>query len=313
MPHSTGQPPFAIETRSLTKRFGRQAAVSDVALRVEAGCIYGFLGGNGAGKTTTIRLILGLLRPTSGGVSVFGRDVARDRIAAAREVGSLLEARATYDQLSGRENLDGTRRLLGLAATEIDRVLDIVDMRPASDRKVGDYSLGMRQRLGLARALLGEPRLLVLDEPMNGLDPDGVRETRAVIRAMPERCGATVFLSSHQLSEVQQTVSHVGLMHEGRLVLQGPIEALLRQTTPELFVRTNDVAAAMRRLRQAGHAPEPDGGGLRITLKGGGDREASAVARLLVEAGLEVSELTPRQASLEDVYMQVQRIAAEAA
>jgi lantibiotic transport system ATP-binding protein len=303
------QGPLAVETRGLSKRFGPVWAAQDVALTVEAGVIYGFLGRNGAGKTTTIRLILGLLRPSAGTVRVFGHDVSRERLQAARQMGSLLEARATYDQLTGRENLDSTRRLLGLPAGEVDRVLEIVDMAGAAGRKVGHYSLGMRQRLGLARALLGAPRLLVLDEPMNGLDPDGIRDMRAVIRDLPARCGATVLLSSHLLSEVEQTATHIGLMHDGRLVMQGPIGELLAKAGPELYVRTDSPARTAGLLNGDGHVTTPEPGGVLVRLDAG-DAQAARINRRLVEAGIEVAELSVRHATLEALYMRTQAEAA---
>lgn len=301
-----GQSELAIASVGLGKRFGSRWAVDGVDLHVEAGSVYGFLGRNGAGKTTTIRLILGLLRPTRGSVSVFGLDVARERIRAARLMGSLLEARATYDQLTGRENLDSTRLMLGLPATEIDRVLELVEMSGAAHRKVGHYSLGMRQRLGLARALLGSPRLLIMDEPMNGLDPDGIRDMRGVIRALPERTGATVFLSSHLLSEVEQIATHIGLMHDGKLVLQGGIGALLKGAASELYLRTADLAATAKRLAAAGYSPRVEGEGLSLPLAGG-DGEAAHINRRLVEAGCAVAELSLRHPDLEALYMQVQK------
>jgi len=296
---------LAVESTDLGKRFGARWAVEGVNLAVEQGAVYGFLGRNGAGKTTTIRLILGLARPTRGQVSVFGCDVAKDRMAAARRMGSLLEARATYDQLTGRENLDSTRLMLGLPATEVDRVLELVEMAGAAGRKVGHYSLGMRQRLGLARALLGRPGLLVLDEPMNGLDPDGIRDMRAVIRTLPERTGATVLLSSHLLGEVEQIASHIGLMHDGKLVLQGPIGELLKGATADLHIRTPDAARATALLTTAGYVPTAVGEGLSIALAGG-DAEAARVNRRLVEGGCAIAALNIRHADLEALYMRVQ-------
>jgi lantibiotic transport system ATP-binding protein len=302
---------FAVESVGLGKRFGPRWAVQDVALKAPVGGIYGFLGRNGAGKTTFIRLMLGLLHPNAGRISVFGHDVARDRIAAARQVGALLEARATYDQLTGRENLDATRRLLGLPVLAIDRVLEAVDMREAADRRLGHYSLGMRQRLGLARAMLGRPRLLVLDEPMNGLDPDGIRDMREIIRALPERAGATVFMSSHMLSEVEQTATHIGLMHDGRLILDGPISDMLSLIEPQLSVRTNDASRAAQVLGCAGYAPSRVGEG--VNVKANGDAEAARINRLLIDSGLDVVELSFRRATLEALYVSVQRQQAEAA
>jgi len=287
----------------LTKRFGGRVAVDGVGLNVEAGAIYGFLGPNGAGKTTIIRLILGLLRPTSGSVEVFGCDIARDRLRAARQTGSLLEARATYDHLTGRENLDGTRRLLGLGASEIDRVLDLVEIAHAADRKVGHYSLGMRQRLGLARALLGHPKLLVLDEPMNGLDPDGMRELRGVIRGLPARTGATMFLSSHLLQEVEQVVSHIGVIRQGRMVLQGEIGEMLALIRSDLLVRTRDNAGAAAVLSQAGFESLLEDDRIRVRLARG-DEEAARITRLLIERGFDMFEATLRRGSLEELYLQ---------
>ena len=312
MPHVDDHLSPAVETTALGKRFGDRWAVSGVGFFVQPGQIFGFLGRNGAGKTTTIRLMLGLLRPTSGAVRIFGHDVATNRLAAARLTGSLLEARATYDNLTGRENLDSTRRLLGLPTSEIDRTLEIVDMAGAADRRMGHYSLGMRQRLGLARALLGGPHLLVLDEPMNGLDPDGIRDMRAVIRQLPERSGVTIFLSSHLLSEVQQTATHIGLMHDGRLVLQGPIGELLTKVAPELFLRASDLRKAAAILAAEGFDPVSEGEGVTLRLAGG-DGAAAAINRRLVTAGIDVTELSMRQGTLENLYLQVQNSQAEAA
>lgn len=294
---------MAIESHGLSRRFGDRWAVSDLDLYVETGSVYGFLGPNGAGKTTTIRLLLGLLRPTRGEVRVFGCNLATDRLRAARCIGALLEARATYDHLSGWENLDSTRRLLGLPRAEIDRVLEAVDMRQAARHKVGHYSLGMRQRIGLARAMLGNPRLLILDEPMNGLDPDGIRDMRDIIRSLPASTGATVFLSSHLLSEVQQTVTHIGMMHAGKLVLQGAIGETLRRVTPEAYIRTNDDTVALQVLCAHHYAPVRDQTGLHVAVAHG-DADTANINRRLIDAGLDVAELTVRQATLEALYMQ---------
>lgn len=297
--------PLAIESVGLGKQFGSRWAVANLDLHVPQGAIYGFLGRNGAGKTTTIRLVLGLMRPSAGVVSVFGCDVAQDRLGAARNVGALLEARATYDQLSGRENLDLTRRMLQLPPREVDRVLELVDLGHEADRKAAHYSLGMRQRLGLARAMLGSPRLLVLDEPMNGLDPDGIRDMRETIRSLPERSGVTVFLSSHLLAEVQQVATHFGLMRDGGLAMQGPASDLLRLSSAMLFVRTSAPQKARAVLAAAGFGAESEGDGLCVT-EAGGESGTARVARMLVEAGIDVFEVSPRQGSLEALYMKTQ-------
>jgi ABC-2 type transport system ATP-binding protein len=290
---------YAIESTQLGKRYPHAWAVREVGLTVPPGQVYGFLGPNGSGKTTTIRMLLGLLKPSSGTVRIFGHDVATERMAAARLTGSLLEARGTYDNLSGRDNLDTTRRLLRLPATEIDRVLDIVDLRADAGRRVAHYSLGMRQRLGLARALLGAPKLLVLDEPMNGLDPDGIRDMRQLIRELPARSAVTLFLSSHLLSEVQQTATHIGLMDGGRLVLQGALAELLAQAGPRLFIRAGGGDAW---LKAHGHAPVHEGDGWLVHADN--DAEAAAINRGMVAAGIEVVELSLRQPTLESLYLQ---------
>jgi uncharacterized membrane protein YeiB/ABC-type multidrug transport system ATPase subunit len=296
---AAGDDGLAIESHGLARRFGAIAAVDGIDLQVPAGAIYAFLGANGSGKTTTIRMLLGLTRPSAGSVRIFGHDVAEDRIGAARSVGALLEARATYDHLSGRANLDLTRQWLGLKASEVDRVLELVDLRAAADRKMGHYSLGKRQRLGLARALLGTPKLLLLDEPMNGLDPEGIVAMRETIRTLPERAGATIFLSSHLLAEIEPVATHVGVMRQGRLVAQGPVGTLLGAA--DLIVRTGADAQAGDLLGQAGLAFRPSAEGLVVPGQGEGAR-AAAIARLLVEGGVAVHALAPHARDLESLY-----------
>ncbi|RYG07832.1 MAG: ATP-binding cassette domain-containing protein, partial [Caulobacteraceae bacterium] len=212
---------LAIHTDSLTRRFGRRTAVQGIDLAVPAQAVYGFLGRNGAGKTTTLKMLLGLLRPSDGSARVCGIDVVRDRIGAARRVGALLEAHGFYRNLTGRENLELTRALLDVPSTEVDRVLTLMELRDDAGRAVADYSLGMRQRLGLARAMMGAPPVLILDEPTNGLDPEGIADMRRFLRALPDATGATVLLSSHLLGEIEQTATHIGILAQGRLVLQG--------------------------------------------------------------------------------------------
>jgi ABC-type multidrug transport system ATPase subunit len=194
---------FIIETNDLTRRFGSVKAVDGVSLRVPPGSIYGFLGPNGAGKTTTIRMLLGLIRPNAGEVSLFGRSLSEQRLELLRRVGSLVESPSLYPHLTGWENLELIRRMVGGKPSEIEHALAVVRMEDAAHRLVREYSLGMRQRLGLAVALYGQPELLILDEPTNGLDPAGIHEMRELICSLPHE-GLTVFLSSHLLSEVDQ-------------------------------------------------------------------------------------------------------------
>jgi len=214
---------LAVLTRGLTKTFGKLTAVSDVALEVPRRSVYGFLGLNGAGKTTTIRMLLGLVRPTAGEARVLGFPIPARRRDALSRVGAVVEQPTVYPHLTGLENLEVTRRLIGAAPSSIHRALEIVDMVSSARRMVREYSTGMRQRLGVAIALLGSPELLILDEPTNGLDPSGIEALRELIRALPGRMNATVLVSSHILAEVEQIADHVGILHEGKLVLQGPL------------------------------------------------------------------------------------------
>jgi ABC-2 type transport system ATP-binding protein len=296
----------AIETTQLSKRFRDVTAVDAIDLAVPERSVYGFLGPNGAGKTTTIRLLLGLLRPSGGSARIFGHDVTRERLAALRSVGAIVETPSLYDHLSGRANLEIACTILGLPSQEIDRTLELVGLAEAQRRRVGGYSLGMRQRLALARALLGSPKLLLLDEPTNGLDPDGIQEMRGFIRSLPERTGATVLLSSHLLSEVEQTATHVGMMSRGRLVVQDSLAGLLGAGDELIDVEVDAPDRAAAVLAAAGSAAEaPAGAGLRLRVgQGENARErAAAVNALLVSAGLKVFRLAPRSRRLEDVYM----------
>lgn len=297
----------AIETQGLTRRFKRHLAVDAVSMTVPERAVYGFLGRNGAGKTTTLKMLLGLLRPSAGRAFVCGIDVAADRIAAARKVGALLEAHGFYANLSGRENLDLTRRLLGLAASEIDRVLEVVEMAPHARRRVSDYSLGMRQRLGIARAMLGAPAVLILDEPTNGLDPDGIADMRGFLKTLPERTGATVLLSSHLLGEIEQTATHIGVVNHGKLVLEGELDRLKAELAPEIAVDTDDPGRAGALAAARGFAVAETPGRIVASLKPGDDARAasSALNRALVEAGIAVFAIGPRARTLEGIYREV--------
>lgn len=294
----------AIETEALTRCFGRHRAVDAVSMTVPDRAVYGFLGRNGAGKTTTLKMLLGLIRPTSGSARIAGIDVARDRLGAARRVGALLEAHGFYANLTGRQNLDLTRILLGLPATEVDRVLEVVEMSPNARRRVSDYSLGMRQRLGLARAMLGAPPVLILDEPTNGLDPDGIADMRRFLRDLPARTGATVLLSSHLLGEIEQIATHVGIIHDGRLVLEGELARIKADLAPEIALRVDDVARATAVLMPFDLALSSADDGMTARLRPGDDPDAAvpAMTRALVEAGVAVLAIGARARSLEGIY-----------
>ena len=297
----------AIETTELTRRFKRHLAVDAVSMTVPEQAVYGFLGRNGAGKTTTLKMLLGLIRPTGGTARVCGIDVSRNRIGAARKVGALLEAHGFYGNLSGRENLDLTRCLIGLPRTEIDRVLEVVEMSEHAGRRVSDYSLGMRQRLGLARAMLGAPPVLILDEPTNGLDPDGIADMRRFLGELPARTGATVLLSSHLLGEIEQTATHVGIIHQGRLVLEGELARLKAEMAPEIAVEIDDPARAAELAAARGFAVARSTDRIVASLKPGDDARAAAAAlnRALVEAEITVFAIGPRTRTLEGIYREV--------
>lgn len=296
---------LAVETRDLRRRFGPTLAVDGVSLTVPKGCVYGFMGRNGAGKTTTLKMLLGLVRPDAGTIRIAGRDVLADRLGAARCMGALLEAHGFYAHLSGRENLDLSRSLLGLKRSELDRVLDIVGLAADAGRRVGGYSLGMRQRLGIARALLGSPEVLILDEPTNGLDPDGIADMREFLRTLPARANATVLLSSHLLGEVEQVADRVGIIHQGRLVLEDDLATLRAGQAPQLRLGCDAPDRAHAVVLGLGLTPGPDDG--RIILAPGADvREtARALNRALVEAGIGVHELAPDARSLEAIYRDI--------
>ncbi|MEO6228190.1 MAG: ABC transporter ATP-binding protein [Thermomonas sp.] len=297
---------FAIETHGLTRRFGDRHAVDQVSLSVPERSIYGFLGRNGAGKTTTIKLLLGLLRPDAGSARVAGIDIASDRMRAARCVGALLEAQGFYPNLSGRENLDLSRRLLGLPVTEVDRVLEVTELTVNGRRHVSDYSLGMRQRLGLARAMLGAPPVLILDEPTNGLDPEGIADMRGFLQELPARTGATVLLSSHLLGEIEQTATHIGILSHGRLVLEGSLVDLKAGLASEVAVETDTPERAIAIAREHGFDVAQADDAIVARFAPGEEARAGAAAlnRVLCVAGIRIHALGPRQRTLETLYRQ---------
>ncbi len=217
---------YMMETCNLTKTYEGFTAVSNVSLHIPQGAVYGFLGPNGAGKSTTMKMFLGLTRPTSGSFTIDGRQYPRDRMEILRKVGSFIEAPAFYGNLSGEENLDVIRQILGLPKSAVTEVLELVGLTPFRKRLARKYSLGMKQRLGLAGALIGQPPVLILDEPTNGLDPVGIHEIRNLIRSLPQRYDCTVLVSSHLLSEVELMADNIGILNHGHLLFEGTLEDL---------------------------------------------------------------------------------------
>ena len=287
----------------LSRAFGTIAAVADLDLRVAVGSIYGFLGPNGSGKTTTIKMLLGLLTPDRGEISVFGSNPLRDRRAVLGRVGAMVEVPSLYGHLTGRENLEITRRLIGgIERSAIDRALALVDLRDAADRKVKGYSLGMKQRLSLALAMQHNPDLLILDEPTNGLDPAGIREMRELIARLPREMGVTIFLSSHLLSEVEQVATHVGIVNHGRLLFQGTLAELHSKQALALRLRVANVDSALALLRRELWPQAMSNNGSIV-----GPIESEAVVpeigRLLVNGGHDIYELRIEKPSLEASFL----------
>ncbi|UUU24292.1 ABC transporter ATP-binding protein [Streptomyces sp. DSM 40750] len=305
----------AIHTQGLTKTFrGGQVAVDHLELTVPSGSVFGFLGPNGSGKTTTIRMLMGLIEPTSGTAQVLGRPMPRSVRTVLPHVGALIEGPALYGFLSGRDNLirydsadptadPRTRR------TRVAAALDRVGLTAAAGKKAKAYSLGMKQRLGLAAALLQPRRLLVLDEPTNGLDPQGMREIRALVRELASD-GTTVFLSSHLLDEIEQVCTHAAVMAQGRLIIQGPVSELAAGARGRLVVTTPDTADAARVLKEQGigDVVVADGGradeGGRVTAEPPSpDRDLAELNAALVTAGVRVRGFGLERASLEDAFV----------
>jgi|688.fasta_scaffold157973_3 ABC-2 type transport system ATP-binding protein len=296
-----------IRCEGVTRRFGSRTALDDISLAVQPGRCFGFLGPNGAGKTTLIRCILGLARPTAGRITVRGHDIAREPGAALARVGAIVEEPRFYGYLSGRQNLELWAAYTGGAARErVEPVLDRVGLMPRAGDKVSAYSLGMRQRLGVARALLSDPELLVLDEPTNGLDPDGVAEFRLLIRDLVETDGRAVFVSSHLLDEIQKVCDDLAIVNHGRLLMSGSLEELLESGASSLRIECDDGARARNLLDTlpgvTAIAVEPSGV-LAVRLDPDTATTRAAINRHLVEAGLGVSRLEPRSESLEERYL----------
>jgi ABC-2 type transport system ATP-binding protein len=305
---STTESSLAIETRGLGKRFGARAALDSVDLEVPRGVAFGFLGANGAGKTTLIRLLLGLANPTSGAMRLLGQDLPGGSAAALARVGAIIEEPRFHPHLTGRENLHVHAAARERAAHDrIDGALARVGLAARADEKVKTYSLGMRQRLGVARCLLSDPELLILDEPMNGLDPAGILEFRHLIRELVGE-GRTVLLSSHLLDEVEKTCDVVAIVDEGRVVAQGTIGEMVRGGPRAIdIVASNAVEAATLLAAVPGVLRASDHeGGLRVTLSPEApvDREiVTALLRRLLDHGVDVERVAPVQTSLEDRFL----------
>ena len=297
-----------IKTTQLTKTYGSKPAVNQLNLTVPEGSIYGFLGPNGAGKSTAMKLLLGLIATDGGTIEINGiRMNDKNRISILRQVGSLIEAPAYYGNLTAYENLQISCMLRDLPYREIDRVLSIVRLDSQKKKKTAHYSLGMKQRLGLANALLGSPKLILLDEPTNGLDPAGIHEMRELVKSLPKQYGMTVMVSSHLLSEMEQTADHIGIISGGKLIFQDTLPMLRARSTSFLSLRTSDDAAALRLLKDEPGLPAA------ATLAGGKkegirlpwlpDRVLSGLLRVLWSHGIDLYRVEETAQNLEDIYL----------
>ncbi len=244
---------MVIETNNLNFYFGKQPVVKSLSLQVPERSIFGFLGPNGAGKTTTIKLLLSLLKMQEGSISIFGQELQHNRINILSQIGSLIEQPAIYGHLTGRENLINRARLLQVPVSRVDEMLALVHLKDAAHKKASNYSLGMKQRLGIALAMLADPKLLILDEPTNGLDPNGIIEIRELLVKLVKEQGKTVFVSSHLLAEIERMATHVGIINHGAMVFQGSIQDLESISQPMIQVETDQVADAANFLKNTGH------------------------------------------------------------
>ena len=291
-----------IETKALCKQYGPHTAVDHVELHVPQECVYGFIGPNGAGKSTTMKMLLGLIHPTAGRVRLLGQELTeKSRLPLLRQTGSLIESPAGYLHLTAQENLEIVADLKGVPHKDIGRVLDIVHLTQDRNRRVGQYSLGMKQRLGIAMALLGSPKLLILDEPTNGLDPAGIQEMRALIRNMPAATGATVLISSHLLGEMEQMVEQVGIIDHGHILFEGPLTELQRHSRGNVTLRLLDPAKAAPILRANGLTAHSDS--CVVTLPPLQDALLADLVQKLAACGAGVVELTPHTKTLEEIFL----------
>ena len=305
---------YIITTEQLTKKYKNFTSVNHVSLHIRKGSIYGFLGPNGAGKSTTMKMLLGLTAPTKGSFTIDGKQFPNDRIAILKEIGSFIEAPSFYANLTGRENLDIIRRILGLPKADVEDALELVGLTEFGDRLAKKYSLGMKQRLGLAGALLGRPPILILDEPTNGLDPAGIQEMRSLIASMPQTTGATVLISSHLLGEIEQMVDQVGILSHGKLLFEGSLQQLQKHSRGGTLLRVLTVPKALAVLQQQGVTAarltdQPD----TLQLPPLRDEALAALIRTLAESGAGVVGLTAQTKSLEDIFLSLTQSSGEVA
>lgn len=295
-------PPYIIRTDGLSYHYSKQVqTLFDIGLRVERGSIYGFLGPNGSGKTTTLSLLLGILNKQKGSIEIFGQHLQANPVGILKKIGSLIESPSLYGHLTARENLEVYRKIYGASRERIDEVLDIAGLNDTGKKTARRFSLGMKQRLAIALALLPGPELMILDEPSNGLDPAGIIELRQLIRKLNQELGMTIVISSHLLSEVEKMVSHVGIIYKGKMLFQGSLTELhgFQQKGSKLLIDTSDNGQAATLL--SGYHPEISGDKLLLPF---GDRDqVASINRLLIQHDLDVYRLQPRENDLEQLFI----------
>ena len=289
-----------VATDNLSKEYDGVYRVQELDIRIKEGDIYGFIGPNGAGKSTTMKMLLGLVKPTSGTIEIMGKPFnEKNRRDILSSVGSLIESPSYYGHLTGRENMEIIRRLLDLPKKNIEEAVHIVRMENQMEKKVKNYSLGMKQRLGIAMALARFPKLLILDEPTNGLDPAGIEEMRELIKMLPKQYGMTVMISSHILSEIDQMATVVGIINQGCLIFQERMSVLDMQREPQIILRTSDNNHAFQLLKKAN--PQRTTDGLQIGALT--DEQTGAVVQCLCSNGISVYRVEEHRESLEDIFL----------
>lgn len=292
-----------VSTHNLSKRYGNDYRVKDVNLSVCEGDIYGFLGPNGAGKSTTLKMILGLTRPTDGKVTVFGKDFEENRNLILSQTGSLIESPSYYGHLTGLENMRVIQRLRDVPDKNVSEALKIVRLENQKDKKVSQYSLGMKQRLGIAMALLSFPKLLILDEPTNGLDPAGIGEIRELIKSLPQRYGITVLISSHLLSEIEQIATSVGIINDGIMMFQGSMDELKNKNRPTIEIKTwhNKLAQELLLAKGFSSLHQEDS----LIFESLTDEQIAQVNRSLVSADIDVLRIEEHKKNLESIFLDI--------
>jgi len=293
-----------IDTAGLTFNFGKQTVVKSLSLQVPEGSIYGFLGPNGAGKTTTIKLLMNLLQVQEGDINIFGKELKSNRIEILSQIGSLIEQPAIYAHLTGRENLLNRALLLQVPKSRVDEMLNLVHLTQAANKKAGQYSLGMKQRLGIALALLSDPKLLILDEPTNGLDPNGIIEVRELLIRLVKEHGKTVFVSSHLLLEIERMATHVGIINFGELLFQGSIGELQSLSKPQVQIEVNNTADAANYLKRNNYEVS-DADSEYIYVPYSTKQQMAEINALLNQMGYMVYSINKQQKDLEKLFLSI--------